>query len=389
MAARIVDLRCVEEPRIVLNDQPAVHDADIQQIIEEATRPQSASIITFGKVGSGKSSLASCVVEQNKDTTFKSKEGFKSDKMNANRESFEVGQVTLNVVDTHGMMDTSPGTHKEDTIAIVDSIVRKESKGVLIVCIEMYERVDKSTLKALAKLHGRYKKDVWYLVVIALTKADKYEEHKWLKLERFGKSKKECLSEKFAATVEKCKTDLKSYFTAANTEVKPSCYFGMTEEEFDELNIPIIPTSELNKVALDRMKRVGCGYWFDILLIKCCQRLRGCGLLIIHEKRLMKLPLELVRQEVGQEAVEWIENNKSKWACILGIIYVWYQKYTYYKETATLPRLQQQMREALQQQTREDGLQQQTREDGLQQQTREDGLQQQTREDGAESADQA
>ena len=119
-------------------------------------------------------------------------------------------------------------------------------------------------------------------------------------------SKKQFLQIKFAEEVEKRKTSLKRLFT---DQVRPSCRIGMTEEEFDELQIPVIPTSRLNKKSMDRMKQVGHGYWFDLLLIKCCQKLQGSGLIKLDEERLSKLPTELIQQEVSKEVFERLRRN--------------------------------------------------------------------------------
>ena len=340
MAVRIDD---TEDPVIAKKYQSVIcnfNNVELQQIMTEATRPQSATIFIFGRVGSGKSSLASCIVGQDTDA-FKIKSGLKPDETGIDKVSIQVGQVTLNVVDTHGMMDPSEGSHNEDTIELMSSITRNEMKGMLIVCIEMHERIDESTLEALAKLHKRFKDQcIWQYVVFALTKADRYDEHEWLEAKKFGKSKKAFLREKFAEALENCKTSLKGYFTNnATIKVKQSCRIGMSAEEFDK--IPIIPTSKLKMHTLDRMKQVGCQYWFDVLLIKCCQRIQGCGLIRIHEERLSKLPSEVVRQEIGDKAFEMLQKTKSNSEFILGIIqyYIWY-KHMYHKETATLPRFE-------------------------------------------------
>ena len=74
----------------------------------------------------------------------------------------------------------------------------------------------------------------------------------------------------------------------------------MTEDEFDDLKIPIFPTSQLSKQALERMEQVGHGYWFDLLLIQCCRRLLGSGIQI-HRERLSQLPPQLLVQEYDEE----------------------------------------------------------------------------------------
>ena len=66
-----------------------------------------------------------------------------------------VGKVILNVFDTRGTMDASPEAHEKATIEIVGNILDAE-KGVIIICIKMYERIDESTLATLAMLHQKY-----------------------------------------------------------------------------------------------------------------------------------------------------------------------------------------------------------------------------------------
>ena len=254
-----------------------------------------------------------------------------------------VGQVTLNIVDTHGMMDTSFDTYSEDIIKLAGAIATNDCKGLIIVCIKMYERVDESTLATLATLHKKYGESIWHHVIIALTNADRYEEHKWLKSKRFGTRKQQFLSDKFSSIVRECKDSIKEYFTADKMKVKESCYFGMMQPQFEMLEIPIIPTSQLDEYEMSRMKQVGYQYWFDVLLIKCCQRLQGCGLIHIHKERLTRLPSELVVKEIGKEAFDKLKSSRNKLAIILGAImyHIWY-KYHYFKKSAILPRFERQ-----------------------------------------------
>ena len=127
----------------------------------------------------------------------------------------------------------------------------------------MHQRVNESTLEILVQLDKKFGLDIWKHVVIASTKADRYEENKWLESKRFGKSSNTFLAEKFAEVIKEQKESLKEFFTALSDQVSPSCYLGMTEEEFDQLMIPIVPSSQLNELEMNRMKQVGYGYWFD------------------------------------------------------------------------------------------------------------------------------
>ena len=309
-----------------------VTTADTQHILEEAKREQVVNIAIIGKVGSGKTSIASAIVGRDTDGSC---EGWESGTKQI-RSDFEmkVGQVTINIIDTRGTKDVVKDTrdHDKEIVEIAGEIV-KTGKGVILICIKMYERVDDSTLATLATLHKKLEITFWKHVIVALTFADRYEEHKWLK-------SNESLSKKFKEEVEKRKRLLKRYFTAANDEASPSCLIGMEDEDFDKLKIPVIPTSQLDKYETDRMKKVGCGYWFDQLLIKCCQRVQGAGLIQVHEARLKKLPTELVKQELDGQAYEKLR-KKQKIALVLGIIYTWYQEYKYFKKVRTMSRFEE------------------------------------------------
>ena len=238
-------------------------------------------------------------------------------------------------------MDTSPEAHDRDAIDIVGKIL-ETGKGIIIICIKMYERIDESSMATLAMLHQKYGLRIWKHVVIVLTMADRYEEHKWLKLKlkppKFEGSNSEFLIKKFRDEVDNRKNLLKTYCT--DKTLQPSCCIGMTDEdEFNNLKIPVLPTSQLKKHEMDRMKQVDCGYWFDQLLIKCCQRVQGCALIQVHEKRLMKLPNKLMQQEVSGEMFNKLKKKKDAWENLFGIIYTWYQEYTYFKRVSTMSRL--------------------------------------------------
>ena len=333
----------------------------LQQIKDDAAKEQTVSIILIGKVGSGKTSLVSSIANQDMAKCDEGGyDGFEAGTNKVNCTSFPVGKVTVNVIDTCGMMDTSAAADNQDgrTLKMVKDIVKEDSKAVLIVCIGMYERIDRSTLEVLASLHQKLEPDAsndkkseicrsnvefWSRVVIALTKADMYQEHKWLMSDRRGLSKRLFISKTFAEKVENRRESLKKLFTATDSEAPPGCYIGMIAKEFDELNIPIIPTSQLDRHALDKMQQVGYGYWFDQLLIKCCQRLEGCGLLDLHAGRLLRLPHELVKAEIGAENFQKLQKKRSiiENVFILALIYIWYQKRQYYKNIITMDRFVQ------------------------------------------------
>ena len=321
---------------------PDFSDPDLQQIMDEATRPQSVTIITYGMPGSGKTSIVSSIVNEDMGTN----DGWDPVTRTANRVRIQVDQVSVNVVDTPGISaDSPPNNQDKETTKLVGSIATNECKGLVIICLEMYARVYASTLKPLAAIYQQFGRYFFTHVIVALTKADLYDEDKWLKLPRHGMNKKKFLQSKLAEEVENRKTTLKRHFTATADQALPGCHIGMTEEEFDELQIPVIPTSRLNKKNMDRMKQVAHDYWFDLLLIKSCQKLQGSGLIKIHEERLSKLPTELVRQEVGEEVFERLRENSSmlNLATVLRMIrfYNWCQECQYHKNVTTLTRFDQ------------------------------------------------
>ena len=237
-------------------------------------------------------------------------------------------------------LDASPEAHEKATIEIVGNILDAE-KGVIIICIKMYERIDESTLATLAMLHQKYRLRIWKHVVIALTMADRYEEHKWLKSKGPKESKSKFLSDKFRKEITEREKQLKEYCIASNDNSLRSCYIGMTEAEFVGLRIQVLPTSQLEKHEMERMKQVDCGYWFDQLLIKCCQRVQGCGLIQVHEKRLMKLPNKLMEREVSGEMLDKVKKNKDVWEKLFCMIIPWYQEYAYFKSVSTKLRFEE------------------------------------------------
>ena len=119
------------------------------------------------------------------------------------------------------------------------------------------------------------------------------------------------LQRKFAEKVEEWRNNLRNSFTATSDQVHPmqaAIIIGMTAQVFDR--IPVIPTSLLYRDGLDKTKRVEHGHWFDMLLIKCCQKLQGSGLRL-HNERLSKLPPYLAKQEFDEEEYRsFLRNDK-------------------------------------------------------------------------------
>ena len=319
-------------------------DTNLQQIIDEATKPQSASIIIIGQESS---SLASTIAGQ---------------KMDTNIEVLQVNQVSVNIINASDMINTSDEDRHNDYIAqlVGATIVANESKGVVIICIEMHDQLDKHTLATLALLHKRFGEKFWKHAIIALTNANGYDEEKWLKSHKaelnFLESLFECLLKlccqrmtegniikgKFAGEMEKWRNDLREGFTATADQVQPNCHIGMTEEEFDEIEIPVVPTSQLDERALVKMKRVGYGHWFDLLLIKCCQRLQGSRIRL-HNERLSKLPPDVAYDVLYEDEYSRFLRNKPllvKMVPGISHLYTYLQQEEYYLHASSLPRFE-------------------------------------------------
>ena len=289
-----------EEPMPTKPLEEAMRDEFCEDnVFEEATKPQSVSIVILGKSGSGKTSLTQAIASIDMHVDKSTKSSTRSSR----RVHIQVGQGSVNIFDTHGMMSRS-------VMETLDEMIIKCTDGVIILCMDMYEGLDESTLEPLALLHKKFGRRFWSRVIIALTKADCYEEQKWLMTKSGPESKREFLSVTFAVELEERRTIiLRKDFTATADQALPRCHIGMSERNFDE--IPIIPTSLLDRPALERMEQVGHGYWFDLLLIKCCQRLRAQGSgLQIHQDRLSQLPPELIRHELSRTEYRWFRRNR-------------------------------------------------------------------------------
>ena len=289
------------EDNIVRHDMAALDTGNIQQNFE-ATKPQSVSIVMLGKSGSGKSSLASALAGIKKSTKG---------------ERIQVGKGNVNVINSDEMMDKSTRTHE----SMVTELLACKN-GVIIVCIEMNTRVDESFLEELALLHKKFGQDFWSCTIIALTKADCYEEHKWLMSKSESKTDKCFLKEKFTEGLERRRSVLKKKFTAVVDQALPHRHIGMSEEVFDK--IPIIPTAQLNQYSQERMNQVGNGHWFDLLLIKCCQKLRAQGFeLQANRDRLSHLPPGLLKQELSRE--EYTLYFRNRMSSMLAEPHTWHK----------------------------------------------------------------
>ena len=246
---------------------------------------KSFMIFTFGKTGSGKSSLGKAIVGVQEEAAPKDQDGWAPNEAKATRSAPKdlygwapneakatrfraiVDSVDVVVTDTPGLCDGLQSTNDEETVELMGDVLSNDCSGVIIICLEMHQRMDESTIKPLIDLHQKFGSGIWSHVIIALTKADRYEEDKWLKEKPSEKPKAEYLKCRFAKQVEDCKAYLKAIFT--EDRFKSMCRIGMTQSEYEKLQIPIVPTSQLKKWTIKMMNKVGCKHWFDELLMHC------------------------------------------------------------------------------------------------------------------------
>lgn len=117
-----------------------------------------------------------------------------------------------------------------------------------------------------------------------------YPKDEWLESKKIFELEKTCLRRKFEDYLRETRDHLRERFTANEASADPSCHIGMTEKEYDELKISILPTSTLKNVHfLQAMKLVGHATWFDKLLKELCLKEKGATIIRIHWKRLLNL----------------------------------------------------------------------------------------------------
>ena len=228
------------------------------------------------------------------------------------------------VIDARGLFDghVHADAQDDDTVRAIGRVLDKDRRGlgsgVIIVCMAMHERLDESTIKTLVALQNKFGYEIWTHVIIALTKADRFEAEKWLEEKPGKEGKGAYLRQKFEEEVEKRRTMLKDLFTRGNDKAQPDCIIGLTPEQYDE---PIMPTSELQKKALKKMDEVGHELWFDQLLVQCCARDNDLGLLAIHTQRMAHLPRKVIDgiksfipHEFMERALKETHNTLMQWA---------------------------------------------------------------------------
>ena len=254
---------------------------------ERASGNTSLTIVAIGKTGCGKSTLLRDLLDP--DAEEKPEVGAGKDPVTKSSQIYSmlVEDVAVNVCDTRGLFDAVGGDHEEITIEIVREICTNSRNGVVLVCMEMHGRADASTAETLALIHKRCGLDIWRFAVIVLTKANKYPKTNWLESKKWRETSSTVLRREF----EKCLADnrecIQRLFTKA--DLKKECRIGITKDEFEALQVPILPVARLKDAK--RMKKVGCSSWFDNLLLECATREKqGTALLKIHKKRLSNVP---------------------------------------------------------------------------------------------------
>ena len=325
----------------------------VDLIEREATRlygtlneRKNITIFLFGKAGSGKSSLGKSIVGIEAEDVPREVSGWVPFKTEDTHFCTTVGNVDVTIVDTRGLCDGLEDAKDYETVQLMGDVLNNDRSGVIIVCLEMHQRIDESTLKPLIFLHKQFGMAIWAHVIIALTKADRYEEDKWLENRPRGKSKAEYLVCRFHEEVKVRKQYLQTIFTSE--EMKPRYRIGMTKREFKELQIPVIPTSQLRRTEIRKMTKVGHDYWFDELLLHCCARDRDVGIIQIHPERMTNIPSEVLRKvdealaKSASAFVEWarkkrIEPGLQKIAAALVWSCYWR---SYYKKLIASPRFQ-------------------------------------------------
>ena len=254
---------------------------------------KSLSIFTVGKSGVGKSSLIRDLLGPNAKESPVVEDGMRPRTMTENEYVIPVGDgVSVNVYDTRGMFDGLDEHHEEKTTSLVGKVCHNDLNGVLLVCIEMHNRLDEGNIKTIALLHQKFGMDIWRFAVIVLTKADKYPEDEWLRSKKFYQRADPILKREFENRLQECKAYLEEIFTS--TKAGSQCYIGISQQEYDALKIPILPTSTLNPKANKKMEAVGHESWFDMLLLECCKQEQGAALVRIHSKRLANLSRDIV-----------------------------------------------------------------------------------------------
>ena len=313
-------------------------------------RGGSLRIFTAGKAGAGKSSLVCDLIGPGAKEKPAIAAGWDPCTIKVREYEIPVATgVSVYVYDTRGMFDAVAGDHEDKTTDSIGEVCRNDASGVLIVCIPMHDRLDESAVETIASLHQKFGKEIWRYAVIALTKADQYPRDQWLSQgsKKWYKKTEPILKTEFENYLQKCKNSLRTIFTSSEAGARRRCYIGMTKEEYDKLEIPILPTSTLTRDFVSKMRAVGHEYWFDLLLVECCKREQGMALVNIHSKRLNNLPDEILKLidpngVLEPRFLEFIQKLLKALGKKTPLIIAWnlYHNYKYSHSVATAPRFE-------------------------------------------------
>lgn len=294
-------------------------EEEVTEVLEaDANCKGSLDIFVVGKPGSGKSSLCKDLLGPNARDVPIVDSGLVPVTECMKVYKYPDNDCSVTITDTRGLFDGQEEGYEQATAHKLREVCQNDRKrnGVVLFCNEMFGgRLDEACLASLAMLHKICGKEIWRYVVIALTKADMYPAVKWYPEGSFSR-KNPVLKEKFDEKLCEAKDYLRQCFTTSTA--KSECYIGMTEEEYDALKIPILPTSELSVECLEAMKKVGHVRWFDTLLQELCTREKGMILVKIHSERLLNLGqvkailqniTKLLPLHVFEYQLKYLQNN--------------------------------------------------------------------------------
>ena len=269
---------------------------------------KSLTIVAIGKPGCGKSTLIGDILGP--DAKEKPKVGSQKDPVTTETtvHKLQVGDVSVVMCDMRGLFDTVGGDHEKVTIGLVREICTNDRSGVILVCMEMHGRTEQTTARTLALLHESCGPEIWQYVVIDLTKANQYPEEDWLAKKGRWEASGTVLKREFEDCLADNQRSIQRLFTGTALKKSVKCQIGMSKEDFESLQIPILPVARLNsKDAIKRMENVGYGSWFTILLYQCTTRESDVGLTSIHKDRLSSLPRKiekLIKEQIDSQLIE-------------------------------------------------------------------------------------